>query len=69
MRVCVCVVVLTAVVGGGRALGPLAVLFAVGGGEVGLRRASAEAHLAAPSGHLGHPLFGLQGLRASGADK
>lgn len=52
-------------VGGGRAL-RAAVLFAVGGGQVGLGRASAEAHLAAGRGHLGHALLGLQSLRPDG---
>lgn len=56
---------LTAVVGGGRAL-RAAVLFAVRGGEVGLGRASAEAHLTAARGHLGHALLGLQSLRPAG---
>lgn len=66
---CVCVrhysnhkPILTAVVWGRWALWP-AVLFAVGSGEVGLRWASAKAHLTAPCGHLGHSLFGLQSLR------
>lgn len=65
MRTQCCTVELTAVVGGGRAL-RAAVLFAVGGGQVGLGRASAEAHLAAGRGHLGHALLGLQSLRPDG---
>lgn len=53
---------LTAVVGGRGAV-RAAILFAVGSGEVGLRRASAKTHLAAAGGHLGHALFSLQSLR------
>ena len=43
-----------------------AVLLAVGGGEVRLGGASAEANLGAPGRHLRHALLGLQGLGPEG---
>jgi len=55
------------VVGGGGAL-RAAVLLAVGGGEVGLGGAAAEAHLGAARRHLGHALLGLQGLGPEGRE-
>lgn len=57
--------ILTAMVGGGGAL-RAAILLTVGGGEVGLRGAAAEAHLGAACRHLGHALLGLQGLGPEG---
>ena len=56
---------LTAMVGGWGAL-RAAVLLAVGGGEVRLGGASAEANLGAPGRHLRHALLGLQGLGPEG---
>ena len=52
---------LTAMVGGRGAL-RAAVLFTVGGGEVGLGGATPEAHLGAPRRHLRHALLGFKGL-------
>lgn len=57
--------ILTSVVGGGGAL-RAAVLLTVGGGEIGLGGAAAEAHLGAPRRHLRHALLGLQGLGPDG---